>query len=390
MRLMFTMIFLLYGGIQFYDVTRIDAGLAMSWPGTAALFAWAALMTVMPLLIWRWERHGWHRGVVAGSWIGYGWMGISFLFFWISLAISLVGLLLPLTGADSGISARTGFLWACALTAVAAVYGFVDARRLRIERITIHTSKLPTGSRPLRVALISDVHLGALIGARRLRAILDKLRALDPDVLISAGDLVDGQADHLNGLAPMLAGFRPRYGKFAVTGNHEYFVGLERALAFHERAGFEMLRGTAAEIGGAIRIAGVDDPTGQRMGLPVNTDERALLGKSGADRFTILVKHQPRLDPQTMDKFDLQLSGHVHKGQIFPFGLLVRLTYPVATGLTALTGRGQLYVSRGTGTWGPPIRVAAAPEITLIEIRPEVKDPADGDAAQSEKARSAV
>lgn len=378
MRAMITIMFLLYGGIQLYDASRIDAGLAMPWPGTVVLFAWAALMTVMPLLIWRWERHGWHRGVVAGSWIGYGWMGISFLFFWISLAVSLAGALLPLAGAEADFPARTGFLWACALTAAVAVYGFVDARLLRIERITIRTPKLRAGSHPLRVALISDVHLGALIGARRLRAILDRLRALDPDVLISAGDLVDGQADHLNGLAPMLAGFRPRCGKFAVTGNHEYFVGLERALAFHERAGFTVLRGTAADIDGAVMIAGVDDPTGQRMGLPGHTDERALLQSLAPDRFAILIKHQPRLDPQTTGKFDLQVSGHVHKGQIFPFGLLVRMTYPVATGLTTLAGGGSIYVSRGTGTWGPPLRVAAAPEITLIEIRPEAEAPRAG------------
>lgn len=377
MRVMFTVIFLLYGGIQLYDVTRVDAGLALSWPGTAALVVWAALMTVMPLLVWRWEHRGWHRRVLVGAWVGYGWMGVSFLFFWISLAVSLAGVLLALGGADSGFSARTGFLWACALTAAIAVYGFVAARRPRIEQITLHTPKLATRRHPLRVALISDVHLGAMIGARRLRAILAKLRALDPDVLVSAGDLVDGQADHLNGLAPMIAEFQPRYGKFAVTGNHEYFVGLDRALAFHERAGFTMLRGTAAQIDGAVTIAGVDDPTGRRMGLPVHTDERTLLQGSSPDRFTILIKHQPRLDPQTIGRFDLQLSGHVHKGQIFPFGLLVRLTYPVATGLSAIAGGGWLYVSRGTGTWGPPFRVAAAPEITLIEIRPVVEGQAE-------------
>jgi predicted MPP superfamily phosphohydrolase len=373
MSIMFTAIFLAYGGIQLYVANRIATALALPSSGSMALLAWAALMTFMPLLIWRWERRGWHRRVVAGAWIGYGWMGVSFLFFWISLAISLIGVLLPLAGANADLSTRTEFLWACALTAIVSVYGFVDALLPRIERVTIRTPKLGGGSRPLRIAVISDVHLGAMIGARRLRAILDKLRALDPDVLVSAGDLVDGQADHLNGLAPMIAGYRPRLGKFAVTGNHEYFVGLDRALDFHEQAGFTLLRGTAADIDGRVRIAGVDDPMGHRMGLPVHTDERALLSDSTPDRFTILVKHQPRLDAHTRGKFDLQVSGHVHKGQIFPFGLLVRMTYPVATGLTALAGGGWIYVSRGTGTWGPPLRVAAAPEITLIEIRPEAE-----------------
>jgi uncharacterized protein len=101
------------------------------------------------------------------------------------------------------------------------------------------------------------------------------------------------------------------------------------------------------------------------------TDERELLAGCARNRFTILIKHQPRLDPRTTGLFDLQLSGHTHRGQIFPFGLLVRLSYPVATGLSRIAGGGWLYVSRGTGTWGPPMRVAAAPEITLLELRPE-------------------
>jgi len=371
LRIAITVMFLLYGGLQLYVVAKADAALALVWPVTAALVAWVALMTVMPLLVWRWEQRGWHRPVLFGAWIGYSWMGVAFLFFWIALALDLLGVLLKFGGVNPGLSVHDEFLLACALTAAVSIYGFVAAQRLRVERVVLTSPKLPAGSDPLRIALISDVHLGALVGARRLRAILDKLHALDADVLVSAGDLVDGQADRLNGLAPMLAALQPRLGKFAVTGNHEYFVGLERALAFHERAGFRMLRGTAVDITESVTLAGVDDPTGASLELPASTNERALLQRCDRNRFIVLIKHQPRLDPQATGWCDLQLSGHVHRGQIFPFGLLVRLSYPVATGLSRIAGGGWLYVSRGTGTWGPPMRVTAAPEITLIELRPE-------------------
>jgi predicted MPP superfamily phosphohydrolase len=369
MRVALIIMFTLYAAMQLYVVAKASAALALTWPFTTAFIAWAALMTAMPLLVWRWEQRDWHRPVLIGAWVGYTWMGVAFLFFWIALALDLTGTVFKLGGTNLELSVRDEFLLACALTTALTIYGFVSARRLRVEQVVLASPKLPAGSDPLRIALISDVHLGALVGARRLRAIIAKLQELDPDLLVSAGDLVDGQADRLNGMAPMIADFRPRYGKFAVSGNHEYFVGLERALAFHARAGFTMLRGNAVDIADSFVIAGVDDPTGHSMGLPVCTDERALLEECSSGRFAILVKHQPRLDQPASGGFDLQLSGHVHKGQIFPFGLLVRLSYPAATGLSR-SGDGWLYVSRGTGTWGPPLRVLAPPEITLIELRP--------------------
>lgn len=366
----FMVMVLLYAGMQLYAVARVHAVLEFGWPVTGALIAWVALMTFMPMLVWRWEARGWHRPVIIGSWLGYTWMGLAFLFFWIGVGLSIIETLIALVDPMYLYSPRGGFALAGILACAAALYGFFDARRPRIEKVSLTTAKLPSDSAPLRIAVISDVHLGAIVHTRRLRRILERLSAIDPDVLISAGDLVDGQADRLNGLAKMLADFRPRLGKYAVTGNHEYFVGLGRALRFHEDAGFTMLRGAATEITEHFTIAGVDDPTGRRMDQPVHTDEPALFAPLDPARFTLLVKHQPLIDEAAADKFDLQVSGHVHRGQIFPFGLLVRMRYPVDTGLTRLPDGPWLYVSRGTGTWGPPIRVGATPEITLIELRP--------------------
>ncbi|HEX9811593.1 MAG TPA: metallophosphoesterase [Burkholderiales bacterium] len=372
----FPLIALGYIGMQVYAAVRAYSGLGLAPSSVPWLAAFVLLMTYMPVLLRRIERRGWHYSAEVVAWVGYTWMGFVFLFFWIALGLDLFGwvvgaasAILPASIAAQAPSLRM-FPTALGVTLAVAAYGLLDARRVRVERVRLASPKVATRNRPFRVALISDVHLGVLVGPRRLRRMVERLRALDADVVLSAGDLVDGQADRVSLLVPLLDALRPRHGKFAVTGNHDYYAGIEHALDFHARAGFHVLSGTAADVGEDIRIAGVDDPTSKRMGMWSNVDERVPLNGGSKDRFTILLKHQPIVDPRAAGMFDLQLSGHVHRGQIFPFYWLVRLVYPVRTGLSRLTGGGWLYVSRGTGTWGPPMRVGASPEITLIEINP--------------------
>lgn len=371
----FAAIFLAYAGMQLYVVSRAQAGLGLGPATVAALLTWVALMTAAPLLLWRFERAGWHRAATTAAWFGYGWMGFAFLFFWIALGIDILGWALQTAGAssDHGLGEylavpRDSFLVALACTLAASAYGAVAARRPRVECVRLTTPKLPAHAAPLRIAQISDIHLGILVGKRRVRRIVDYLQTLDADVLVSTGDLVDGQADRLRGLAPLFAQLRPRLGKFAITGNHEYFQGIRHAIDFHTRAGFTMLQGTAVEVGEHFALAGVDDLTGPRFDPNARTDERAALAGVSSRRFTVLLKHQPL--PDTQAPFDLQLSGHTHKGQIFPFSLVVRLRYPWIAGLTRLARYRWLYVNRGTGTWGPPLRILAPAEITLIEVAP--------------------
>jgi len=368
----FTLIALGYVGMQAYAVARAYAGLALPPATVAPLAAWIGLMTLWPGLQRALERAGWHRTAVAGAWVGYGWMGFVFLFFFVALGLDLLGRVVdasvaaPPDTADY-VSVLRSFPLAATLTAALAAFGFVDARRVRVERVRLVSPKLPRG-KSMRLALVSDVHLGALVGSRRLRQIVHQLERLDPDVVLSAGDLVDGMGDRLSRLAPIFAALRPRRGKYAVTGNHEYYAGIDAALAFHAQAGLTVLHGQAVDLDETVTLVGVDDPTGRRAGTVPVVEEHALLRAVPRERFTILLKHQPVIDPRAQELFDLQLSGHVHRGQIFPFGLLVRLAYRYPTGLTRLAGGGWLYVSRGTGTWGPPLRVGAPPEITLIEI----------------------
>ncbi|MGZ6222845.1 MAG: metallophosphoesterase, partial [Syntrophales bacterium] len=185
---------------------------------------------------------------------------------------------------------------------------------------------------------------------------------------VSTGDLVDGQIDTLTEQAMLLRDVQPRYGKFAITGNHEFYAGLDQALDFTRAAGFAVLREEAIAVAGVINIAGVDDPTVDALGLPQEISETKLLSGLSHRNFTVLLKHRPVVDKDSVGHFDLQLSGHTHNGQIFPFNLVVRRFYQLITGYFNLPNDAHLYVSRGTGTWGPPIRFLSPPEITVIDL----------------------
>jgi predicted MPP superfamily phosphohydrolase len=266
------------------------------------------------------------------------------------------------------LSARYSCLISIFLAFCIVIYGIFEAVQIRTEHVTIRTLKLPSKIERLRIVQISDIHLGLIVGEKRLRRIIRQVTKAKPDILVSTGDLVDGQMDNLVDLANILKGVSPPYGKFAVTGNHEFYAGLDRSLAFTEKAGFSVLRGEVRTIANMINIAGVDDPARGPYGPGSILSEKDLLSNLPRDKFTLLLKHQPRVEEEALGRFDLQLSGHTHKGQIFPFGLITSLFYQTNAGLGVLKDNSMLYVSRGSGTWGPPMRFLAPPEVTVIDL----------------------
>jgi predicted MPP superfamily phosphohydrolase len=266
------------------------------------------------------------------------------------------------------ISPGGAFYIALVVSVVTAAWGVLEAGRIRSEHITILSSKIPESIDRVRIVQISDVHLGLIVREGRLEKILRKVKEAEPDVLVSTGDLVDGQTNDLSKMAEMIRKIPAKYGKFAVTGNHEYYAGLSRSLAFTEAAGFSILRGKGIQVGGLIQVVGVDDPAGKRFGLKSVVAEEDLLSGLKKQSFTLLLKHRPLVNQKSSGLFDLQLSGHAHKGQIFPFSLIIKMLYPIDAGLLALEKGGYLYVSRGTGTWGPPMRFLAPPEVTVIDL----------------------
>jgi len=329
---------------------------------------WMTGMIFVPILVRLADRSGMEPLARGLAWVGYSWMGVVFLAFslfalvgcW-ELAARLAGWLFPRWADLSLHGPATAALVMLAVTA-AGFYGLYEATNLRVERIRIETPRLPPGAPPLRIAQVSDLHLGLIHREEALAPVISRLQELKPDLLVATGDIVDAQLDHLTELSALWRRVDPPLGKFAVTGNHEYYAGLGQALDFLQGSGFQVLRNRAQEVGERLKLVGVDDPTG---GVP--DEEGALDGRSG--RFTLLLKHRPLVAPASMGKFDLQLSGHAHRGQIFPFNLLTGLEYPMQDGLYPLDGE-YLYTSRGTGTWGPPMRILSPPEITLFEIVP--------------------
>jgi uncharacterized protein len=368
--------FLLYGSLHLYFFLKIRAAFV---PGAAAQVVLVALLVLglmAPIIVRVAERYGIEILVRLLSWTGYLWMGLLFLFFTSSLLLDIYRLLIHLTGLIFQIDlgrfvpqARTFFVAPLAVALIAGCYGFFEARQIRSERIEVRSAKIPKQTGRIRIVQISDVHVGVLVRGERLAGMLRKVREAAPDILVSTGDLVDGQINSMAEAAAQLSQIRPRYGKYAVTGNHEFIAGIDEAIDFTTKAGFVLLRGRSVTVAGTVDLVGVDDPAVLRFVIPGWVPERQALPVGGG-RFTVLLKHQPLIEKDAPSAFDLQLSGHTHRGQIYPFSFVTRLFYPYHSGDYRLTDNALLHVSRGTGTWGPPIRFLSPPEITIIDLIP--------------------
>lgn len=265
---------------------------------------------------------------------------------------------------------RAQFLVAGAAVLLAAGWGFFEARSVGVEHVVVEVDRVPGGRESLRIAQISDIHVGSLYSRQRLAAAIRRLRQLQPDLIVSTGDLVDGQFHDTSHLAEELAAVRAPLGQYAIIGNHEVYTGLGDTREFTDAAGFRLLRQQVVEPIDGLLLVGVDDPAVRwRGGDDIDISELPLLPPGPTDDVVILLKHQPVVDPAALGRFDVQLSGHTHGGQIFPFELFTRLRYDYGPGRHDLPDGSTLYVSRGTGTWGPPFRLGAWPEVTLIELR---------------------
>jgi uncharacterized protein len=363
----------LYSLLHSYLFVRARTALSLGPAATTFLVFFMVMMITAPILIRLSENAGLSTIARLLSLVGYTWLGLLFL--WVCLTILLDVYRLSLFTIDKildknlsfmALSDRSYFLIVCIVAIVIGIYGVFEAKSIKTSKIILTTSKLPANSSPLRIIQVSDIHLGLIVGRDRLECILHHVTEANPDIIISTGDLVDGQMNGMEDVAQMLSEIKPTYGKFAITGNHEFYAGLDQALDFIRKAGFRILQDKAVSIPGIINIVGIDDPTSRGIGSSAK-EEKDLLSKQ-PKAFTLLLKHRPDVENGNLGLFDLQLSGHAHYGQIFPFRLITRIVYPRIGGLYYLPNNSVLYVNRGTGTWGPPIRFLSPPEVTIIDI----------------------
>jgi len=352
MKIFLASYFLIYGAMHVYFYVRLKGAYALTTGLNLGLIFFLTLMVLAPILVRLSEQKGWETVAIILSYGGYTWMGIIFLFVSLALTLDIVRLVLYFTPLK--LAPRLIFLLPLVLALGAYLYGYGEAKRLRIEHLTITSPKIPATLGNLRLVQVSDIHIGLIVRGKRLARMVETLQATHPDILVSTGDLVDGQIDNLESAVTLWQQVQPRYGKFAVTGNHEFFAGIDQALAFTHDCGFRVLRGEAVSPLRGVRILGIDDPMGRYLGRAVKDTI-----PSGGAEFTILLTHQP-LGGAHVGPCDLRLAGHTHGGQIFPFSLITELYFHHRqAGLFHLGDWFAFIREPRYGTWGPPIRLFA-------------------------------
>ena len=312
----------------------------------------------------------------------FGWMGVMFLLFCWSLAGEFArfghGAFRRMVSAPLDETRRLFVERALATvaffgTGVMGSYGLASALGIPpVKRVGVTLSKLGQGLSGLRLVQMTDIHVGSQIGKEFVQGLVEKVNALEPDIVAITGDLVDGSVEHLGEAVGALGNLRAKEGVYFVTGNHEYYSGADPWIEFLTNIGIRVLRNervTISRDGARLELVGIDDYTAHHFGGDHGADLKKALDGRDPEAPSVLLAHQPKAFAEAKDMgVDLQVSGHTHGGQIFPFNFLARLEHPFVAGLHA-SGESQIYVSCGTGFWGPPMRVGAPSEITLLELR---------------------
>ncbi len=383
--------FTIYAAMHAYLFWKVRCAFGRLGAWRYAIIALLLFLTFSPVLVLWLESHRdlWLARPVGV--VGYLWMPMIFWFCILAALADAWNLVIRRLGRSKPramralVPPRAGLCIIGMAVVAMLCWGLHEAADIQLRELTVQTSRLAPGSKPIRIAVVSDMHLGINTGKQRLSfwgvhgakqrlaRTIELINQVNPDMLLSLGDLVDSPLEEIPKFARPFAELHPPLGKLAILGNHEYFVGADPSVAFHEACGFQLLRGQAVMVGG-IRFVGVDDPAGRRSRQACFFDEQPLLpARDAASPMTILLKHQPIVLPASIGRFDLQLSGHTHGGQIFPFHLVVACMVPYFAGQYDLGDGSQLYVSRGTGAWGPPVRFLAPPEVTVVTIVPASK-----------------
>ncbi len=309
------------------------------------------------------------------SWVAYTWLGLALYLF----------LLTVLTDAGRGVAALTGLLpkdperrqalarllaggiaGAAGLVGLGGVANVV--RGFAVKHVRVPLARLPKSASGYRIVQLTDIHVGPTIGRDFLASVVSESNALDPDMVVITGDLVDGTVEQLRELVTPLRDLKSRDGVFFVTGNHEYYSGADAWIAHLSTLGVRVLRNERVPIRDAFDLAGVDDHSAARMLRGHGQDVPGAMRGRDPSRAVVLLAHQPKaiVDARRLG-VDLQLSGHVHGGQLVPFNWLVLLDQPFVKGLHRADDT-WIYVSEGTGYWGPPMRVGTRAEVTHVEL----------------------
>ncbi len=380
----FTVALLIVGGVHFYFYRRLVVAPALPAPWFAvARLTLAALVFCFPasFFITRYVSPEAGRFLLYPLYI---WLGVMMMLFFGLIVVDQVRGGAWVAGKAAGQPLVTDPARRLLLARLAAgvVFGGVMAAAARgvwrgigqpiLRRVRVPIPGLPGDLAGLRIVQLTDLHLGAMRRGPWLEKVVARCNELRPDIIAITGDLADTGPDMLRQEVAALGRLRARSGVFFVTGNHEYFHDLPGWLEALKTCGMRVLRNervTVSRGGAALEVAGVDDHDGGRVMPGHGPDVARALADRPEDRPVLLLAHQPRVaDEAAKHGADLVLTGHTHGGQIMPWGALVKLQQPYVRGLHRHMDRSWIYVSEGTGFWGPPMRVGSASEITLLTL----------------------
>jgi uncharacterized protein len=377
MSLFVTVFLSLFAAVHYYLWKRLvrDPGWPLAWQALLSVLLVAVALSV-PLTLFG-ARRGFFGPGARWVWPGWLWLGLTFLLLVSVAAGDGVRALLSTFAAPVDPERRTWLSRGLAAGASVLAFGVgafgVQSAlgRIKVRKVEVTLDRLPASLHGTTIVQLTDVHIGTILGKSFIEQLVQTVATLKADLVVITGDLVDGSVEHLAEAVAPLGHLQSRHGTFFVTGNHEFYSGADpwcKHLA--EELGIQVLRNRRVSIGdshGSFDLAGIDDITAPMFGQP--SDLAAALEGRDPSRELVLLAHQPRaVHAAKAAGVGLQISGHTHGGQIWPFNFLVLLQQPLVAGL-ARFGQTALYVSRGTGFWGPPMRVGAPAEVTQIVLK---------------------
>ncbi len=324
----------------------------------------------------------WHTRILYRiSEIGSFWLAAMLYFFLLSLGFDIAGLMLLLADEPTFIMDPEFQQFAVVISAcfvfLLLIGGYINGRNPRIRKLNIRIGKSAGLLKTLNIVAASDIHLGSIIGEKRVKKMVEKINGLKPDIVLLAGDILDedtGSVIHQN-LGSCLENIESRFGVFAATGNHEFIGGIRNALAFLEKHKIRVLKDEWQEIAGRFYVVGrLDRDVSRYAGIQGKSLPEILEG-ADPSKPILLLDHQPvRFAEGVTAGIDLQLSGHTHHGQIWPLQFFTKRIFDLSWGYKR-TGNTHFYVSSGYGSWGPPVRIGNRPELVSItlEFTPGIK-----------------
>ena len=344
-------------------------------PLARVIFTLLILMLSLSFLTGRLLERKYTSGIVyTVTKVGAFWLAATlylFLFFLVTDLLNFIaGTIFPDSGFPTHYIKVLEILFILLITGILLLGGYLNAIHPQIRTLNISIPKLKAKGEKMRIAAVSDIHLGSIVGERRLAKMVKIINSMNPDLVLFLGDMLDedpGPVIHKN-LGSCLEKIKSKYGIYAITGNHEYIGGIQKAIPFLEKHGIKLLRDEWVLIDNKVFLVGREDRDKVRFEGHKRKTLTDLLKGTDSSKTIILLDHQPfNLDQSKDAGIDLHLSGHTHHGQIWPFQYITKKLYKISHGYLK-DGSTHYYVSTGFGTWRPPIRLGNRPEVLDINL----------------------